>query len=54
LVRQVRVGELQAGFGLNPVPLWEVRAVMEAHQSLPPSTMRLEPLPIEDVPRTKV
>jgi uncharacterized protein (DUF1015 family) len=46
LVRQVDDGELQAGFALNPVPLWEIRAVMEAHQTLPPLTMRLEPLPI--------
>jgi hypothetical protein len=46
LAAGVQQGELQAGFALNPVPLWEVRAVMEAQQSLPPFTTRLEPRPL--------
>jgi hypothetical protein len=33
------------GFALNPPPPWEVRAVMEAGDSLPPRTLRLEPWP---------
>lgn len=45
LVRKVEEGVFQAGFALNPPPVWEVRAVMEAAQSLPPRTVRLGPLP---------
>ncbi|MBI3184263.1 MAG: DUF1015 family protein [Myxococcales bacterium] len=45
LVEKVRSGELQAGFGLNPPPRWELRAVMEAGARLPPRSLRLEPLP---------
>ncbi len=45
LVRKVLDGVFQAGFVLNPPPAWEVRAVMEAHQSMPPKTLRLSPLP---------
>lgn len=45
LVRGVESGMFQAGFALNPPPLWEVRAVMEAQATLPPSTLRVEPLP---------
>jgi hypothetical protein len=48
LLQNVQRGELQAGFGLNPVPLWEVRAVMEAQQDLPPLTMRVIPPPPRD------
>lgn len=43
LVASVRSGELQVGFGLNPPPAWEVRAVMEASAMLPPATFRLSP-----------
>lgn len=45
LVDQVNLGIFQAGFALNPPPLWEVRAVMEAQATLPPRTLRVEPLP---------
>jgi hypothetical protein len=45
LVRQVEEGVFQAGFVLNPPPLWEVRAVMEAAQALPPRTVRVAPSP---------
>jgi len=45
LIEQVDAGMYQAGFGLNPPPAWEIRAVMEARQSLPPRTLRLSPLP---------
>ena len=45
LVSRVDAGELQAGFALHPPPLWEIRAVMEAGQSLPPRCIRVEPLP---------
>jgi hypothetical protein len=45
LVEQVQLGIFQAGFALNPPPTWEVRAVMEAHATLPPRTLRLDPLP---------
>ncbi len=45
LVTQVGQGVFQAGFALNPPPVWEVRAVMEAAQALPPRTMRLWPTP---------
>ncbi|HYO55807.1 DUF1015 family protein [Archangium sp.] len=45
LVRGVHSGTFQVGFALNPPPLWEVRAVMEAAQCLPPKTLRVEPAP---------
>jgi hypothetical protein len=45
LVRGVERGVYQAGFALNPPPLWEVRAVMEAAQTLPSKTLRVEPAP---------
>lgn len=45
LVAQVDAGVFQAGFALNPPPVWELRAVMEAAQSLPPRTMRVSPAP---------
>jgi hypothetical protein len=45
LVEQVDRGLFQVGFGLNPPPVWELRAVMEAHQSLPPRTLAVEPNP---------
>ncbi len=45
LVSRVNEGVFQAGFALNPPPVWEVRAVMEAAQALPPRTMRLQPTP---------
>jgi hypothetical protein len=45
LVRQVDEGIFQAGFALNPPPTWEVRAVIEAAEMLPPRTMRLSPTP---------
>jgi hypothetical protein len=45
LVRGVQAGTFQVGFGLNPPPLWEVRAVMEAAQSLPSKTLWVEPAP---------
>jgi len=43
LAREVDAGRFQVGFGLNPPPIWELRAVMEAGLSLPPRTLRLEP-----------
>ena len=45
LVQGVQSGIFQAGFALNPPPIWEVRAVMEAAATLPPWTLRVEPLP---------
>lgn len=45
LVKDVDAGLYQAGFGLNPPPLWELRAVMEAEQLLPPNTLEVAPLP---------
>src|SRR5262249_23597907 len=45
LVERVEAGTFQAGFGLNPPPVWEVRAVIEAAQQLPPGTLRVHPLP---------
>jgi hypothetical protein len=48
LVRKVDQGVYQAGFALNPPPQWEIRAVMEAQQTLPPNTMLVEPLPPSD------
>ncbi|HEX8437905.1 DUF1015 family protein [Archangium sp.] len=45
LVRGVQSGMFQAGFALNPPPLWEVRAVMEAAQTLPSKTLRVAPSP---------
>jgi len=45
LVQGVESGTFQAGFALNPPPVWEVRAVMEAQATLPPRTLRVEPLP---------
>jgi hypothetical protein len=45
LVRGVQAGTFQAGFALNPPPVWEVRAVMEAQATLPPRTLGVEPLP---------
>lgn len=45
LVQGVQSGLFQAGFALNPPPIWEVRAVMEAAATLPPWTLRIEPLP---------
>lgn len=45
LVQGVNSGIYQAGFALNPPPVWEVRAVMEAEATLPPRTLRVEPLP---------
>jgi hypothetical protein len=45
LVQGVQAGTFQAGFALNPPPLWEVRAVMEAAATLPPKTLRVEPVP---------
>lgn len=43
LVAGVESGTFQAGFALNPPPVWEVRAVMAASQQLPPRTLRLRP-----------
>jgi hypothetical protein len=43
LVQAVEAGTFQVGFALNPPPLWEVRAVMEAAQTLPSKTLRVEP-----------
>lgn len=43
LVQGVESGTFQAGFALNPPPVWEVRAVMEAQATLPPRTLRVEP-----------
>ena len=45
LVKGVQSGVFQAGFALNPPPIWEVRAVMEAAATLPPWTLRVEPMP---------
>ncbi|AKF81433.1 Protein of unknown function [Myxococcus fulvus] len=45
LVKGVESGTFQVGFALNPPPIWEVRAVMEAQATLPPRTLRVEPLP---------
>jgi hypothetical protein len=45
LVEGVEAGTYQVGFGLNPPPVWEVRAVMEAHETLPPRTLRVDPMP---------
>jgi hypothetical protein len=45
LVQGVESGLYQAGFALNPPPVWEVRAVMEAAATLPSRTLRVEPLP---------
>jgi hypothetical protein len=45
LVEAVERGTYQVGFGLNPPPLWEVRAVMEAAATLPPRTLRVDPMP---------
>jgi hypothetical protein len=45
LVEGVQAGVFQAGFALNPPPLWEVRAVIAAAQQLPPRTLALEPAP---------
>jgi hypothetical protein len=45
LVEKVEGGVFQAGFGLNPPPPWELRAVMEAQQAVPPHTLRLSPVP---------
>jgi hypothetical protein len=45
LVEDVERGVYQVGFGLNPPPVWEVRAVMEASATLPPRTLRVEPMP---------
>jgi hypothetical protein len=45
LVAEVERGTYQVGFGLNPPPVWEVRAVMEAAATLPPRTLRVEPMP---------
>jgi hypothetical protein len=45
LVEGVESGTYQVGFGLNPPPVWEVRAVMEASATLPPRTLRVDPMP---------
>ncbi|WP_342381709.1 DUF1015 family protein [Myxococcus stipitatus] len=45
LVKGVESGTFQVGFALNPPPVWEVRAVMEAQATLPPRTLRVEPMP---------
>jgi hypothetical protein len=45
LVEDVQRGTYQVGFGLNPPPVWEVRAVMEAAATLPPRTLRVDPMP---------
>lgn len=45
LVQGVHSGLYQAGFALNPPPVWEVRAVMEAAATLPSLTLRVEPMP---------
>jgi hypothetical protein len=45
LVEQVGSGTFQVGFALNPPPLWQIRAVMEAKQQLPSRTFVLDPLP---------
>lgn len=44
-VRAVNEGKFQAGFVLNPPPVWELRAVIEAAQQLPPRTLKLSPVP---------
>lgn len=43
LVAGVETGTFQAGFALNPPPVWELRAVMAASQQLPPHTLQLDP-----------
>ncbi|XXF75069.1 DUF1015 domain-containing protein [Myxococcaceae bacterium GXIMD 01537] len=45
LVEGVESGLFQVGFALNPPPVWEVRAVMEAAATLPPRTLRVTPAP---------
>jgi hypothetical protein len=45
LVEQVSEGVFQAGFALNPPPSWELRAVIEAAQRLPPLTLKLAQVP---------
>jgi hypothetical protein len=45
LIARVEDGTFQVGFALNPPPVWEVRAVMEAQQQLPPRTMNVGPPP---------
>lgn len=45
LVSEVQAGRYQAGFALNPPPVWELRAVIEADQQLPPRTVRVSPAP---------
>lgn len=45
LVDRVDRGLFQVGFALNPPPTWELRAVMEANQTLPPRTLTIEPSP---------
>ncbi|MFL5321061.1 MAG: DUF1015 domain-containing protein [Myxococcaceae bacterium] len=45
LVAAVQEGQFQAGFALNPPPMWELRAVIEAAQQLPPRTVRVSPSP---------
>lgn len=45
LLRELGQGTFQAGFALNPPPLWEIRAVIEAQQTLPPRTAVIGPLP---------
>lgn len=45
LVDKVDAGVFQAGFALSPPPMWELRAVMEAEQMLPPQTLRVDPSP---------
>ena len=45
LIAGVLGGTFQAGFALNPPPLWEVRAVIAAGQQLPPRTLRVTPAP---------
>lgn len=47
LVEGVNAEQFQVGFGLNAPPVWELRAVIEAAQRLPPRTLRLAPLPPE-------
>jgi hypothetical protein len=44
LVEKVQRGEYQTGFVMNPPPTWEIRAVMEAAQQLPPRTLELSSL----------
>lgn len=44
-VRAVDEGKFQAGFVLNPPPMWELRAVIEAAQQLPPRTLKVSPIP---------